>query len=314
MRVGVDAMGGDYAPEVVVLGAIEAAKTISTDTTIVLFGDQPIIEKIIESSGEKLNNLEIVHTTEVIEMGESPTSAFSKKSDSSIVVGFNHLQSGLIDGFASAGSTGAMMVGCMHIIKKVDAVIRPTIATPLPTFNNSKFLLLDAGLNIDVKPEVLCQYGQIGSIYSKAIHGIDSPRVALLNIGEESEKGSVQTKAAHQLMAESKDFNFIGNVEGKSMMNGDADVIVCDGFTGNIVLKLLESFSPYMEDFKNKENQHFVNGLNYETYGGTPVLGVNAPVIIGHGCSTSLAIKNMIFKTEEVIRARLIDKIKAQIN
>lgn len=314
MRIGVDAMGGDFAPEVVVLGAIDAAKSVPDGTKIVLFGTQPEIERIIKDSGEKLDSkIEIVHTTEVIEMGESPTTAFSKKTDSSIVVGFAHLQKGLIDGFASAGSTGAMMVGCMYMVKIIDGVIRPTIATPLPTFDGGSFLLLDAGLNIDAKPEVLSQYGTIGSVYAKTVGGVACPRVGLLNIGEEEEKGNIQTKAAYQLLKENPTINFIGNIEGKNLLKGDADVVVCDGFAGNIILKMMESFCPFLEPIKNKDNAAFIDGLNYESYGGTPVLGVNATVVIGHGCSSRLAIKNMILQTGSTIESGLVTKIKEVI-
>lgn len=310
MRIGIDAMGGDYAPLVAVLGVLDAAKTIS-DSTFVLFGDKSEIEQIISEYDNAPENIEIVHTTQVIEMRDSPTSAFQKKPDSSIVVGFTHLKQGLIDGFASAGSTGAMMVGCVYVIKTIDGVLRPTIATPLPTFDGGMFILMDVGLNIDVKPEVLSQYGVLGSVYAQSVYGIKNPKVALLNIGEEEEKGNTQTKATYQLM-KNEDYNFIGNIEGKALLTGKADIVLCDGFMGNVILKLVESFSPALNGI-NGLNKSFVKGLNYETYGGTPVLGVNAPVIIGHGCSSRVAIKNMAICTVEVTKSSMINDIKEKL-
>ncbi len=310
MRIGVDAMGGDYAPQYAVLGTLDAAK-LSPDTTFVLFGDEKSIEAVIVEFGEKPSNIEIVHTTEVIEMSDSPTSAFTKKPNSSIVVGFGYLQKGLIDGFASAGSTGAMMVGSMYAIKPIEGVMRPTIATPLPTFDGGRFILMDVGLNIDVKPEVLNQYGILGGIFAKSVFGIENPRIALLNIGEEEEKGNAQTKATHQLLKES-DINFVGNIEGKCVLKGEADVIICDGFAGNVILKLLESFEPVLKNI-DELNDSFKAGLSYETYGGTPVIGINAPVIIGHGCSTRFAIRNMVLRTKEVAQSTLIKDLKEAI-
>lgn len=311
MRIGVDAMGGDYAPETVVLGAIEAAKFISPSTTIVLYGNKSLIEPIIEANGGKQTSIEVVHTSEVIAMNDHPTQAFSQKSDSSITVGFAHLKAGKIDGFASAGSTGAMMVGCMFVSKQIEGIIRPTIATTLPAKNGGRALLLDVGLNIDCKPEVLYQYGIIGSIYSKEMLGNANPRVGLVNIGEEPEKGNAQTKATNALMSGTKEFNFVGNVEPRYMFTGEvADVFVCDGFTGNIILKMAEGIYSVFEGSVSADNK-LMEGLNYENEGGTPVLGVNECVIIGHGCSSAKAITNMILNTEKNIAMDLTQKIKA---
>ena len=310
MRLGVDAMGGDYAPEAAVLGAIEACSAVAENTTIVLFGDERRIKEIIQRENRLLPNLEIVHTTEVIAMNDNPTSSFSAKSDSSIVVGFTHLKAGKIDGFASAGSTGAMMVGCMHVIKQVDGIIRPTIASTIPTVKGGKTLLLDVGINIDCKPEVLYQYGIIGSIYSREVLQNSNPRIGLLNIGEEQKKGNNQTKAAYELMSENPDFNFIGNVEAKHIFSGEvADVFVCDGFVGNTILKEAEGMYAAFKSL-GITGIDFLDALNYENEGGTPVLGVNNCVIIGHGCSTPKAIKNMILQTEKTLKAGLVEKIK----
>lgn len=311
MRVGVDVMGGDYAPEAAVMGVLEASKIVSQDTIIVMFGRKDEIEAILSNQSLQPSNVEIVNTTEVIEMSDSPTQAFQKKRDSSIVVGFNYLQEGKIDAFASAGSTGAMFVGCMYTVKQIEGIIRPTIAAPLPTVMGKDILLLDVGLNVDCKPEVLYQYGIIGSIYSKVMMGIENPRVSLLNIGEEDEKGNIQTKATYNLMKDTKDFNFVGNLESKYILEGTkADVLVCDGFIGNTVLKMAEGFYSVLGNCVSGDKIDFYNRLNYEVHGGTPVLGVNEVVIIGHGCSSPLAISNMILQTEMAVKGGLIQKIK----
>lgn len=305
-------MGGDYAPRAAVLGVMEASKVVSDDTIIVMFGCKEEIDKIISEQSELPKNVEIVNTTEVIEMCDSPTQAFTKKKDSSIVVGFNHLHDGAIDAFASAGSTGAMLVGCMYTVKQIEGIIRPGIAAPLPTIIDGKdTLLLDVGLNVDCKPEVLYQYGIIGSIYSKVMMGIDEPRVALLNIGEEDEKGNIQTKATYNLMKGSKDFNFVGNLESKYIIEGTkADVLVCDGFIGNTVLKMAEGFYEGLANCVIGNKLNFYERLNYEVHGGTPVLGVNSVVIIGHGCSSPRAITNMILQAEMAVKGCLVQKIK----
>lgn len=309
MRIGIDIMGGDYAPKATVEGVIMASKAVGKNTTIVLFGDKSQIDAILKENDATLNNIEIVHTDEVIEMGDAPTQAYTKKLNSSIVVGFQHLKEGKIDGFASAGSTGAMMVGCMFTIKPIEGVLRPTIMTPLPSFDGRTLYLLDVGLNTDCKPEVLEQYGLIGSIYAET-QGTENPRVALLNIGEEEEKGNALTKAAHQLMKGATKYNFVGNIEPKHLFTGDADVLVCDGFTGNIVLKTAEGLFPFLIKNEEMRNSSFIKGFNYEIAGGTPVLGINSTVIIGHGCSTPLAIKNMILQTERCVKADLVSKIQ----
>lgn len=309
MNIGLDAMGGDFAPEATVLGAIQAAKYVMPQTKIVLFGDEAKIGAILERENCPVDTFKIVHTSEVIEMGENPAQTFVKKPDSSIAVGFNYLKEGKINGFASAGSTGAMMVGSVYTVKQIEGVIRPTISTAIPTENGGQALLLDVGLNVDCKPDVLYQYGILGSLYASAIFGIENPRVALLNIGEEREKGNLATKAAYEMMDGTAQFNFVGNIEGKHIFDGQiADVIVCDGFIGNNVLKQAEGFYAIMK--RQGVKSKFLDGLNYEKVGGTPVLGINSNVIIGHGCSSPEAIKNMILQTEKSVEACLVEKFK----
>ena len=302
-------MGGDYAPEAAVKGAVMALDAIGSDSRIVLFGDEQKINSVLASEGCPADRFDIVATTEVIEMGDHPAKAFQAKADSSITVGFAHLAKGAIQGFASAGSTGAMMVGSMQVIKPIDGIIRPTISSLVPTVAGRPALLLDVGLNVDCKPEVLNQYGLIGSIYAEAVLGIERPRVAVLNIGEEETKGNAQTKATYELLKEDGRINFVGNVEGSYIFTGQvADVIVCDGFVGNTVLKMAEGL--YHINKKLGGGNAFWDAMNYENVGGTPVLGVNAPVIIGHGISSARAIKSMILSTEQCIKADLTVKLQ----
>lgn len=314
IRIGIDAMGGDFAPQAVVLGAIQAARQLAEGSRIVLFGDKARIEEILSQENCPTDTFDIVPTSEVIEMGDNPTQAFSKKSDSSIVVGFRYLLEGKIDGFASAGSTGAMMVGCMYTVKQIDGVIRPAISVLAPTIDNSQVLLLDVGLNVDCKPDVLYQYGIIGSTFAKGVMDKPNPRVALLNIGEEKEKGNLQTKATYELMENTSDFNFVGNVEAKHVFDGTvADVVVCDGFVGNTLLKVMEGIYE-MARKQGLVNDNYFTKLNYENVGGTPVLGINSTVIIGHGCSNANAIANMVLQTEKTIKAGVATKLREIFN
>ena len=302
-------MGGDFAPEAAVQGAVLALEAIGPDSRIVLFGDEAKIKAVLEAEGCSAERFDIVATTEVIEMGDHPAKAFQAKADSSITVGFGYLAKGAIDGFASAGSTGAMMVGSMYAVKPIEGVIRPAISSIVPTIAGRPALLLDVGLNVDCKPEVLAQYGLIGSIYAEAVLGIGKPRVAVLNIGEEETKGNAQTKATYELLKEDGRINFVGNVEGSYIFTGQvADVIVCDGFVGNTVLKIAEGL--YRINKKLGGGNAFWDAMNYENVGGTPVLGVNAPVIIGHGISSARAIKSMILSTEQCIKADLTVKLQ----
>lgn len=302
-------MGGDYAPEAAVKGAVMALDAIGPESRIVLFGDRARIEAVLGAEGCPAERFDIVATTEVIEMGDHPAKAFQAKADSSITVGFGYLAKGAVDGFASAGSTGAMMVGSMYAVKPIDGVIRPAISSIVPTVTGRPALLLDVGLNVDCKPEVLAQYGLIGSIYAEAVLGIASPRVAVLNIGEEETKGNAQSKATYELLKADGRINFAGNIEGSYIFTGKvADVIVCDGFVGNTVLKMAEGL--YRINKALGVGNAFWDAMNYENVGGTPVLGVNAPVVIGHGISSPKAIKSMILSTERCIMADLTAKLQ----
>lgn len=309
MRIGLDVMGGDFAPDSTVLGALEAVKEFSEDTRLVLVGDERKIIPILERENCDPNQFDIVNSTETIEMGDHPAKAFAKKPNSSIVVGFRLLRNGEIDGFASAGNTGAMLVGVHYIIRTIPGVIRPAITSPIPTVNGNPTVLLDVGINPDCRPDVLYQYGILGSFYAKHVWNIKKPRVGLLNIGSEETKGNLVVKSTHELMKDTNDFNFIGNIEGNDFFRSDkADVIVCDGFVGNVVLKVAEAF--YSMIIKREIKDKFFEKFNFINYGGTPILGINSDVIIGHGISNSAAIKNMILHTKGVIEANLIGKFK----
>lgn len=241
-------------------------------------------------------------------MDEHPTKALKEKPQSSISIGFHLLKNEKIDAFISAGNTGAMMVGTFYSIKAIDGVQRPTISTLVPRENGTQGLLLDVGINADCKPENLVQFAILGSLYSKHILKIDNPKVGLLNIGEEEGKGNLLAQATYPLLKETKQINFIGNVEGRDVFSEKADVIVCEGFTGNIVLKMAESV--YDIAVRRNINDEYLNKLDSESYGGTPVLGVNKPVIIGHGISQNVAFKNMILLAQQMIESKLLEKIQ----
>jgi len=301
-------MGGDFAPEATVMGSIMAQKQLPPDVKLVLFGPKDKIEAILQRENVDANLFEIVDAQQVIEMGDHPAKAFAAKPNSSIAMGFGYLQKKLIDGFASAGSTGAMLVGAMYTIKAISGVIRPCISTEMPQFEGTPTLLLDVGLNADCRPDVLYQYAQIGSVYAKSMYGIENPKVALLNIGAEPTKGNLVIKSTYETMADTKDFNFIGNIEGNQLLgNCPADVVVTDGFTGNIVLKEAEGLYKIIR--RKGMTDEFFEKFNFENFGGTPVLGVNGIVIIGHGISNDKAIKTMILQTKQMIEAKVSEKI-----
>jgi glycerol-3-phosphate acyltransferase PlsX len=307
MKIGFDILGGDYAPQNCLEGAMMAQKELPSDVRLVLIGDQEVAHEFFGRNGVDPSLFDYVHTTETIEMGESPTKAFSQKPNSSISVGFKLLKEGQIQAFASAGNTGAMLVGSMFTVKAIPGVIRPCITTLLPKESGGFGLILDVGTNADCKPDVLYQFGILGSICAREVYKIANPKVALMNIGEEPEKGNLVAQAAYGLMKDAKDFNFVGNIEGREIFSDKADVIVCEGFVGNILLKTAEAF--YDVICRRNRSDEYFDKFNYELYGGTPVLGVNGNVMIGHGISTALAFKNMLLLSKDVANAKLNDKI-----
>lgn len=312
MRIGIDIMGGDFAPEAAVLGAILAHNERPEEDSIVLIGDQEQIRSLLKREGIAEDTFEIVPSTEVINMGEHPAKAFSRKPNSSIAIGYGLLAKGEIDGFASAGSTGAMMVGAMYTVKAIPGIIRPALTTAIPKPDGSFSIVLDIGINPDCKPDVLYQYGILGSIYAQHIYQMESPKVALLNIGSEEEKGNLVVKSTHELMKETTEFNFVGNIEANDMFDSDkADVIICDGFVGNIVLKQAEGFYKLYKS-RNLQDEFFEK-FNFERYGGSPILGVNKNIVIGHGISNANAIRSMIHHTFNVVKVNLSKKIMEAI-
>jgi len=309
MRIGIDIMGGDFAPKATTLGAILALKEVPSDCRIVLIGDEPMTKSILAENGVDASLFDFIHADQVIEMGEHPTRALSQKPNSSLSIGFQMLKEGSIDAFASAGNSGAMLVGSMFSVKTIPGMSRPAICSYLPKENGGFGVILDVGANADCKPELLVQFAILGSLVAEILFGIKNPKVGLLNIGEEAEKGNLLTQATYPLLKETANINFIGNIEGRDLFNEKADVVICDGFTGNIVLKLSETFHD-MTAGKGMDAPFFAR-LNFENYGGSPVLGVNAPVVVGHGISNDIAIKNLILLAKEMVSTNLTEKIKA---
>lgn len=308
MNIALDMMGGDYAP-------LEAVKGISLfiaegdkNTTLTLIGDQAIVEALLLAHSIPTDSITLVHAAEVIGMQEHPTKALREKPQSSIAIGFELLASGKTDAFISAGNTGAMMVGSLFSIKAIEGVSRPTIGAYIPRENGKLGLLVDAGINSDCKPENLAQFATLGALYSEHILGYANPKVGLINLGEEEGKGNLLTQAAYPLLKENKHINFIGNIEGRDVLIDKADVMVCEGFTGNVVLKLAESVYDLVQR-RGIHDEHFER-FNFEVYGGVPVLGVAKPVVIGHGISHALAFKNMILTAERMIAKDLMQKMK----
>lgn len=312
MKIGLDTMGGDFAPAATVKGALLAKDSLPADASIVLIGDENKIKSELQKNNALENTFEIVHAPDVIEMHEHPTRVLPQKPNSSIAVGFSLLKKGEIQSFASAGNTGAMLVGSIYSVGTIPGVIRPCITSILPKFEGGYNLLLDVGSNADCKPDTLYQFAVLGTIYAESVYGIKTPRVGLLNIGEEDEKGNLLSQAAFGLMKGTSDFNFVGNIEGRDIFRDKCDVIVCDGFTGNVVLKQAEGMYWLMRKRGIKDD--YFDRFNYENYGGTAVLGVNSNVIIGHGISNDIAIKNMLLHSKDVVSAQITSRIKEQFN
>jgi len=308
MNIALDMMGGDFAPEEAVKGLQLYLSESATPAFLLLIGDEQVISPILQENKIPSSVYKIVHAPEIIGMHEHATKALKEKQRSSISVGFHMLATGKTDAFISAGNTGAMLVGSLYSIKAIEGIQRPTIATIIPRENGKTGLLLDVGANADCKPENLNQFALLGSLYAQNILGIDNPRVGLINIGEEEGKGNLLAQASYPLLKNNKQINFIGNVEGRDVFLDNADVMVCEGFTGNIILKLAESLFEITKR-QNVHNEYF-DRFNFEDYGGTPVLGVNKPVIIGHGISQAKAFKNMIVLAKKIIDTDLLGKMK----
>ncbi len=326
MKIAVDAAGGDFYPQNPVKGAVLAVEE-HQDLSIVLTGPGDRIKSELDGYDYPSNRIHIHDAPEIIGMNESPSQAVKTKTGSSIVQGLGMHQKGAVQGFVSAGNTGALMAASAFILGRLEGVIRPTIATYYPTIKGMG-LMIDAGANLDAKPEMLFQFGCMGNIYAREVMGIEIPRVGLLNVGEEKEKGSEVLKKAHQLLEALP--NFIGNIEGRDILSGQADVFVCDGITGNILLKFGESIPEALKTLLmgviqkkqlDKEQVEMVTSLlqeafipfDYQRVGGVPFLGVNGISMVGHGGSTAIAIKNMILNAVRMAETDMNKKIIASV-
>ncbi len=309
MRIAIDMMGGDYAPEQACLGVLSFLSRY-TDSQIICIGKQDAIK---QGLGDAASQVTIIHTDEEITMHDHPVKALREKPNSSLALGFGMLAQGKVDAFASAGNTGVMLVGAAHIIKLSPGVLRPTIPTPVPQIDGSYNILLDVGINADCKPENLNQFAVLGSIYAKEIFGKQDPSVALLNIGEEESKGNLLAQTAHVMMKENDQIRFVGNIEGRDLLENKADVVVTDGFTGNIILKFAESLYDTIV-IKRKINDEFLDRFNHKLYAGVPVLGVEKPLVVGHGVSDAQSFSGMLDLARKMIVSDLCGKIRETIS
>jgi glycerol-3-phosphate acyltransferase PlsX len=278
---------------------------------IYCIGDEALLKPLLAEHRLTTPNIITIHASQVIGMHEHPTKALKEKTHSSIAVGFHLLSTDKIDAFMSAGNTGAMLVGSVYATKPIPGILRPTISTVIPKLSGGTGLLLDVGLNADCKPENLNQFAVLGSVYAENILGISNPGVGLLNVGEEEGKGNMLAQAAYPLLKNNHRINFVGNIEGRDILFEKADVIVCEGFTGNVILKLAES----MYDIaiaRNMQDDGYYKRFNYEAVGGTPVLGILKPVIIGHGISNAEAFCNMMLLAEKMISSHICEKMADQ--
>ncbi len=308
MNIGLDMMGGDFSPLEVVRGLQFYLRESPAKTVLWLVGHEQQVRPLLAEHGIPAEAVRIVHASQVIEMNEHPTRALKEKQQSSIAIGFQLLAAGKMDAFISAGNTGAMLVGAHYSLKPIEGIQRPTISTVLPKDNGQTGVLLDVGLNADCKPENLNQFAVLGSLYAQHILGIPRPRVGLLNIGEEEGKGNILTQTAYLLLKENGQIHFIGNIEGRDLLQDKADVMVCEGFTGNVILKLVESL--YEISSRHRIESEFFDRFDFEYYGGTPLLGVTKPVIIGHGISHGKAFLNMMKLAQKMLETDLLGKMK----
>lgn len=326
-RIIVDAMGGDFAPRNAVLGAVQALNEIK-EIELLLAGKSDEIKKVLSQENISFNEADIIHTSQVIEMGDSPTTALKLKPDSSIVVGAERVRDNKADAFISAGNTGAMMAASTLIMGRIPGVGRPTIGAEMPSVNGTCYLY-DVGAGKDAKPQHLFEYAIMGTIYARDMGGVKNPSVGILSMGEEEGKGNETSEAALKLLRQSK-LNFIGNVEGRDILTGKVDVVICDGFVGNIILKFGEAVPKLLKhllsetakkNFFDKLKIGFTRGtlrkalkvMDYQEHGGVPLLGVKGISIIGHGSSTPKAVLNMVLKAKIMYDKNLLGKIENSI-
>ena len=325
MRIAVDAMGGDFAPKEIVRGAVEAARR--HDCEIVLIGDEEQIRAELHGEDPATLHISIVHASEVIGMNEHPAEAVRSKKDSSVVVATRLVKEGCCDAVFSAGSTGAAVAAAQLILHRIRGVGRPSIATPMPT-PDGVTLMLDSGANVDSKPEHLVQSAVMGSLYAQYVFGIEHPRVGLLNIGEEETKGNEQAKETYQLLKVEPNIHFAGNAEGRDVPKGNFDVVICDGFVGNVVLKFAEGLAKTILGLIREEIRgaglmarlgalllmptlrRLGKRLDVREYGGAPLLGVNGCCVIGHGSSDAKSVASAIGVTVDYVNRKVLDQIR----
>lgn len=329
IRIVVDAMGGDFAPLNDISGAIIAAEEKQDSLEIILTGKEKLIKDELSKHKVSFKNISIVNAEEVVTMKDSPTDSLRSKPDSSLNVGINLVREKKADAFVSAGNTGAVMTASILRLGRIKGVGRPTIGSLFPT-DSGKTMVFDVGASVDCKANHLLEFAIMGSIYMKYIYNVSNPKIGLLSVGEEKSKGDLLTIETHELL-EKSDLNFIGNVEGRDVLRGIADVIVCDGFVGNVILKFAESVLDVMKSkFRNYAEKGFfkkiwvgmmygtlknvvLKDFDYQEYGGVPLLGIDGVTIIGHGKSSPIAFKNMIYKAEEMVSKKVNEKIENEL-
>jgi phosphate acyltransferase len=321
MRIAVDAMGSDRAPTVEVEGAVGALLE-RPDLTLMLVGDRAAVEaELALHPGAPRDRIEVVHAPDVIDPGEAPATAVRRKPNSSIAVGTRLVKTGQADAFFSAGNTGAVMAAAVVMLRPIRGVDRPAVGSPVPSATGT-FFLIDMGANVDTRPQHLLQFAHLGTIYAQDLMGVEDPRVGLLNIGTEPGKGNEQTVETFELLSRSPALNFVGNVEGREVIRGACDVLVCDGFVGNVLLKFYESVAGFMAEELRRETEaqgvrldlkRLYSRLDYSTTGGAPLLGVNGVVVIAHGGSSPQAIRNGIGVAARSLERRMVEHIATRL-
>lgn len=321
MRIALDAMGTDRAPSTEVAGAVQAVAELDDDIVLVLVGDQALIEAELEGKDVPEGRILIHHAPERILPSDPPASAIRRKPDSSIAQGVGLHKEGEVDAFISAGSTGAVMAASLFILRPLPGVDRPSVATLLPTTGDPT-VLLDAGTNVDCKPKHLVQFAHLGRVYMQDVLGVEEPRIGLLNIGEEPGKGDERTVETYGLLAADPVLDFVGNVEGREIIKGSCDVLVADGFVGNVLLKFYESVAQFIVGLLRKEVsksgmeidlEETFRVLDYSEYGGAPLLGVDGVTIICHGGSSPKAIRNAVQVAARAVRSNMVKDMAEEL-
>jgi glycerol-3-phosphate acyltransferase PlsX len=311
VKIAIDAMGGDYGPLNNIQGVKLALEELPEEVVIVLVGNKEELEPLISENELDSSRIELFHAPDAIPMGAHPTKALTKMPQASIPVAYGLLKANKVEAFCSCGNTGAMLVGAMFSIRAIEGVIRPGIASLVPKEDGGRGIMMDVGANADCKPDVLVQFAEIASIYAKNVMKIENPTVGLINLGEEEQKGTLLTQSAHQLLKINNRINFIGNIEGRDLFNEKADVMICDGFVGNVLVKFAESIYDMLQ--QRNLSDPFFDTMDYRAVGGSPILGVNGNVLIGHGVSDAQAVKNMILQSYRMAESGVYQEIKKKL-